>query len=407
MAKEIPSTLSLPTELWIQILESSPRDTLAHVALVNHSLSEVAERILYRTVVLKWNTPEARIFFESIATCPRRGTLVLDISILRIDGTDTRLPAILPTLLMALPNLHAVTLRSSVPIPVCFESIGILDIRLTHLRSFAANLKVDPSPSSTAAFFAFLAAHPSLDTLDVRGNTLTDLPAHCVQDRRHLAALRVLACSSRFLNSRAPVLGSLTHLHRTAYLASEVAHIAALLGSQLLSLRLGGRLAIPGRAVELGWGMEEVQARFPRLRYLQVDSPYRERPYLDTSVVDWLRPRRPAQSQGQAHSAPASEPYSETPVPPPRLTIAWTYAEGFWSDAEAWAATYDAFLDDAAVQCLKGWRGYVERVVYEQSVRPYPMVSVRPQGTESDGQEERLVRVQDTVVGSGDYWKRA
>ena len=86
-----------------------------------------------------------------------------------------------------------------------------------------------------------------------------------------------LACSSHFLNSRTPVLSSLTHLHRAVYVASEIVQIAALLGPQLLSLRLEASLdlGVAGAAgTELRWSLGEVAARFPRLRYLQVDSPY-------------------------------------------------------------------------------------------------------------------------------------
>ena len=49
-------TWTLPTELWIKILEEVPRSALAQVMLVNHLLSEVAEGVLYRSVSLKWNT---------------------------------------------------------------------------------------------------------------------------------------------------------------------------------------------------------------------------------------------------------------------------------------------------------------------------------------------------------------
>ncbi len=83
----------------------------------------------------------------------------------------------------------------------------------------------------------------------------------------------------------------------------------------------------------------------------------------------------------------------------------WTYAEGFWSDA-AWARTYDAFLDDAALKCLREWRGYVERVVYEGSIKPYYMESVTLEPGVNVG-EERLMKVRDTETFGDDYWKRA
>ena len=92
-------------------------------------------------------------------------------------------------------------------------------------------------------------------------------------------------------------------------------------------------------------------------------------------------------------------------MPAPKLTIAWTYVEGFWSDSEAFAAAYDGFLDDAALRCLKEWHDYVERVAYERSIRPYPMVAVMLKAG-SKGGEERVVGVQDADIGWGDYWKR-
>ena len=76
----------------------------------------------------------------------------------------------------------------------------------------------------------------------------------------------------------------------------------------------------------------------------------------------------------------------------------------FWSGVGA--AADNAFLDGAALQCLNGWRGYVERVVYERSIIPYPMESVMLKAGNNDG-EETVVRVQDADIGWGDYWKRA
>ena len=246
--------------------------------LVNRSLCEVGECILYRSVLLKWHASEGHKFRNSIASCPRRGTLVAEISITLLDGIDDRLPSELPQLLMALPNLRSITLKTSLataPLSVRCDSV-FSDVRLPHLRSFTTSIKI----GSSAALFAFLAAHAELEALDLRLANPPDLPTSQLQE--HLASkpftsLRVLACSSRFFNSRAPVLASLTHLHRTLYLASEVAHIAALLGPQLVSLLLGGRLVMGGAGAartELRWTLDEVAARFPRLRYLQVDSPY-------------------------------------------------------------------------------------------------------------------------------------
>ena len=76
----------------------------------------------------------------------------------------------------------------------------------------------------------------------------------------------------------------------------------------------------------------------------------------------------------------------------------------FWSGVGA--AADNAFLDGAALQCLNGWRGYVERVVYERPIRPYHMVSVMLKPG-SYGGEQEVVRVQDADIGWGDYWKRA
>ena len=85
----------------------------------------------------------------------------------------------------------------------------------------------------------------------------------------------------------------------------------------------------------------------------------------------------------------------------------WTYYEGFWSDA-AWAKAYDQFLDDAALKCLKEWRGYVARVVYDHTMKPYNAESlILGSGSPGvDGEGERVVRVQDTRIGD-DYWKSA
>ncbi|KAM5537743.1 hypothetical protein V8D89_008511 [Ganoderma adspersum] len=389
----------LPTELWIEILKKVPRGTLAQLMVVNRSLCEVAEPILYRSITLMWNATQGQKFRDSITSCPRRALLVIDFTFIRLKGMDDSLVE-LPHLLMALQNLRSVRLVISTA--AAGDCDGVFDVRLPHLHSFATT--VDIGADAQAPFFAFLTAHPELDALDFRFSNPPDLPAAELQAHlalRPFSSLRALACSSHFLNSRAPVLASLTHLHRMVYIASEVAHIAALLGPQLLSLRLEGSLdlGVAGAAkTELRWSLAEVAARFPRLRYLQVDMPYREQPYLDTGVVDWLSPRPAA--------AATHGPPDAAATPAQKLTIAWTYGERFWSGFGGWGAAYDAFLDGAALQCLNGWRGYVERVVYERSRKPYPMVSVALKPGIHGGGEE-VVRVQDADIGWGDYWKRA
>ena len=125
----------------------------------------------------------------------------------------------------------------------------------------------------------------------------------------------------------------------------------------------------------------------------------REQSYLDTGVVDWFRPRPAA----AAAAAAAHGPPDPAATPAQKLTIAWTYGARFWSGVGA--AAHDARLDSAALQCLNGWRGYVERVVYERSIIPYPMESVMLKAGNNDG-EETVVRVQDADIGWGDYWKR-
>ena len=242
--------------------------------LVNRSLSEVGECILYRTIVFEWHTPEGHKFRNSIASCPRRGPLVLDITITLLDGMDDRLPFELPQLLMALPNLRSIRLKTCITTAVRCDSV-FSNVRLSHLRSFATNIKI----GSDAAFLSFLAAHAQLEALDLRLANPPDLPTtwHDPAYGGPLSRLRALSCSSCFFNSPTPALASLTHLHRTLYLASEVAHIAALLGPQLVSLLLGGRLVmgVTGAAgTELRWSLGEVAVRFPRLRYLQVDMSY-------------------------------------------------------------------------------------------------------------------------------------
>ena len=239
--------------------------------LVSRPLSEVAEGILYRFVSLNWSTSEVLKFTDSIATCARRGTLVTYINIF---GMDDRVSSVLPKLLNALPNIRSLQLRSSLSNTMRCDSV--LSVLLPNLRRYISNLKI----VSANAFFDFLAAHENLEELDLRFAHPPDLPA--IQDgldAKPFSSLRVLACSSRFLNSRRPVLVGLTHLYRTSYLASEVVHIAALLGPQLVSLRLSVRLVVGvggggGASAEPRWSLDDVAARFPRLRFLQVDSPY-------------------------------------------------------------------------------------------------------------------------------------
>ena len=86
--------------------------------------------------------------------------------------------------------------------------------------------------------------------------------------------------------------------------------------------------------------------------------------------------------------------------------MVWAYyLDGFWGDA-AWAEAFDQFVDDAALKCLKEWRGYVERVVYEHAMKPYNYEAlILDSGSGGDGGEERVVRVENTGI-TDDYWRR-
>ncbi|TBU29203.1 hypothetical protein BD311DRAFT_721121 [Dichomitus squalens] len=261
--------LGLPIELWIQVLRSASRGTQAKMMLVNRPLSEIAESLLYHSVTLTWNIDVPK-FSQSIASCIRRASLVIDIHILQIKPLgDNRVPALLPYLIGTLQNLRTMTLKMTVARMASCDDI--LHIRLPHLRSFTCNMNIN----SDEVFFNFLTAHEDLVELDLGFTYPPNLPG--VEDRldkKPFSSLHTIACSSRWLNSRLPVLHNLTHLYRTGYIATEVAHIATLLDPQLISLRLRGRRILTGWDRTEPWSLHEVATKLPKLRYLQIDAPH-------------------------------------------------------------------------------------------------------------------------------------
>ena len=216
-------------------------------------------------------------FVDSIEGCRGRGSLVINLWVFLIERMDDRASLVLPKLLNTLPNLRFLHLTSSMPSTVRCDTI--FTVRMPHLCKFTTDLEIGPD----TALFEFLAAHEELEELGLRFTSPPDLPA-VTQDRvdaKPFSSLRVLACSSPFLNSRRPVLSNLTHLSRSQYLASEVVQIAAFLGPRLVSLHLCGRIVArvdagvgPDANAEPRWSLDDVAVKFPRLRFLQVDSPY-------------------------------------------------------------------------------------------------------------------------------------
>ena len=253
----------LPVELWFEIFNRLDRHTLVSLTQVNRALCEVTEPILYNTVTLRWKI-QVTGFLKSIRSSPSRAGYVLNITLVDIDKQDVRIHDVLPSLLNGLQHLQYLRVEE-IPGDSTACCTAISSVRLPQLRTLVAGMRSFPS-----ALLEFLVAHQNLQEMDLRYTFVLDEPSK-PPESTVFSALRTLTCRTPFLNCRLPIPSNLAHLYRPSFMLPQLPLLAAHVGPQLVSLRLGNIFPLEHFQP---WSLLDVVSKFPRLRFLQVDMTY-------------------------------------------------------------------------------------------------------------------------------------
>ncbi|KAI1792635.1 hypothetical protein LXA43DRAFT_330085 [Ganoderma leucocontextum] len=376
----------LPLELWAEVFGYVDERALQVLMLINQTLSREAERFLYRNVLLGSSISLA-IFIQSISASPHRAAFVTSIHIPSIEDNDPHASlAAIPSLLRSLDKLKHLTLKlfeTRLPRDYLFVLQMILSVRFPSLRSLSLRMPLFLDDS----FLVFLQSHPHLNHLD-----LGEIPPSVQPDYSsfRFTAISSLACTFRLLTSLRPVLPSLTHVHILSCSSGHLLRVAELLGSQIVSLRLGS-IYVPIQHVHherAAMSLHGVAARFPRLRFLQLDMGQEDNRYGRVQAVDY-RLKRPAgdDAAGLRHDAA-------------RITLVWVFSRPKHEGHGVWVAPgYKRFVNKAALEVLKEWGHYVERVVFAHGTGTYESLRLDEGGS-------RLVRAEDWAGWEG-CWRCA
>ncbi|TBU40471.1 hypothetical protein BD309DRAFT_967388 [Dichomitus squalens] len=226
---------------------------------------------------------------------------------------------------------------------------------------------------------AFVVAHDRLREIDMRYSYIFPDDSQHAQVIPH-PSLQILTCRTPLLSSQTPVPTNLTHFYRPYLLSRQLPGIVALLGPQLVSLRVGECFPIERSSP---WSLLDVVTNFPRLRFFHVEMFHTSLPSLGTTLVDWFRDRQA----------------SRVLIARPKIVLAWTNKQQFLR-TEKQEIEWDQYVDKFAVRVLTEWDNYIERIIYRHSARPYISVTLDAAG----GMGGQLVKAEDTDMRD-DYWK--
>ncbi|KAI1782215.1 hypothetical protein LXA43DRAFT_906417 [Ganoderma leucocontextum] len=378
---EPPLPIQLPIELWLEIV-GNVRDiaTLSMLMRVNRTFHDEAERHLYLNVTLDHSA--ILHFCKSVSSSPRRAKLVECLHLPSIDdkimvGGASRL--FLSTL-NSLRNLEYLTLCFSEGPFFCGPIFqAVFDMRFPFLRGFSTNHVM----SSFQIGLTFFQEHPSLEELEI-GVTSHPASEEWADGLAHFkpCSLRTITCRTWFLHDRFLVPPTLTHYHATCLDLDpeDLLRIARLLGNQLVSLRISEMFTGILGSQPPNLMLDELAKLFPRLRFLQLDMDL---------IVNCIAGRPRPIGTSTVRRVPRDV----------QLTLAWVYTTHFQIHEVNMkvAAAWHEFLDKTALEVLRDWGDYVERIVYRYTVMPYVSVSLSEDGT-------RLVSKQDPEMVD-DQWK--
>ncbi|KAI0711804.1 hypothetical protein C8T65DRAFT_574877 [Cerioporus squamosus] len=378
--------MKLPFELW-EIVFGHLEDgyDIHSLARVCKGLNKVANGAIerhanfskpHRAAIL--SSYESMLNLLDLAqSCPRIALAIRDLTIqYQIRWTTTSnvpIPRILTQILKALPNLRSLSLHISSDelVSVCLRA-GLLSVVHPHLRNFSTSLAYTPD------ILRFIQLHPTIEDLSIPDQ---DLGVNTMDRESALPSLRILSCGLQSL-LRFGRASTLTHLHLRLHVPQTLETIASLLGSQLISLRLGVLERLPDlHSPRVVWSPQDILTRFPRLTYIQI---HMFEPDLLPHPIQWQQKRD-------------KSPTLDRPTP---LTVAWVLAE------DAWGTLLDPrdtdivcqLFEEVAFDVLRYWTPHITRIVYGDSGVPDTSVTLNSSGN-------NVVRGEDPSLGE-DYWKR-
>ncbi|KAI0336476.1 hypothetical protein GY45DRAFT_1430078 [Cubamyces sp. BRFM 1775] len=336
-----------PLELWEIILKHVVcQKDLARVARVSRVLRSEAERALYHTVSLGRDESFLRTlcFCRAVQQCSRRAASVkalrLDVSAAIIPTSDEPVLPLLINALRAITHVERLELRVFADwfLSACLEG-NVLNLHFPALKS----LVIDLPPHSTV--LNFIEANATIEDLTIETplaeTGLHIWSSHTATRPITLPHLRKFDCRNRAFLSVLH-LPSLTHLWMPDYVLHELPVIADQFGRTLVSLRLGLPRMQLGRPLQ--WTLNDVAAKFPCLRCLQMD--------------EW---QAIARLSGRGFSWD-SEPGPLTLSCTKRLTLVWV---AMWRIAQEDPTDYiRASAIPVAESLLRKWSPYLSRIVF-------------------------------------------
>ncbi|KAI0688370.1 hypothetical protein C8T65DRAFT_122474 [Cerioporus squamosus] len=366
---DTPSSVQLPVELWLEVIRHmTDVHALAQVMRVNRTFHAEAEPALYRNVRLETDNAIVK-FSQSLFWGPHRSRLIHGLTV----STLVMIPHSFATRLEALPHWGVKGCQA------------VLGVNYPFLRTFTSNL-------SRNLVIPFLERHADIEEVHLVGHSSlfsTTWPPHAINSHQlKLHSLRSLTCPHRLIHGALYLPPTLTHL-RLSPLNSNLLFLpssSATFGSRLVSLRV--RISIHSlwgpqtlRAITL----DDVVARFPCLKYLQVDMDHTSDPNALRIVtypgLHWTAKCDPDRYTAATH----------------RLIVAWTYFHPHDRGVDMVnAARWHLSLKEVALEVLLEWDHLVERIVFKHTIIPYVSVTLNESRT-------GLVSRQETGM-TDDYW---
>ncbi|RDX48527.1 hypothetical protein OH76DRAFT_660631 [Lentinus brumalis] len=369
--------IDLPIELWLAIIRHiTDTSTMVQMMHVNRAFCREIEPLLYREVHIG-SHHGAGLFLRALSGSSGHHYVQL-VNALTVMSDDAELE----------PFAHR-TSRSLDGPPDAQEGnyMEILQTQFPKLRRFVTDISGRP-------LFKFLLKHS--DTLEgLRVPNIYVAPA--TRSKLRFGCLRSLSCPQPVLtNMEAP---SLTHLHLPSLesIPKLLSEPASPFGARLMSLRIGVSTLLIRRGGDTRSGsLDGVVARFPRLRYLQIDMPFTAVPtFSGLPQMQNLWARGPKSNPADVARTGARR----TPGSP--LAIGWVFLDPIRGihpgNSAVDVATWLKYLNKAALDVLVEWRDLVDRIVYRHAM-------IQPVSVMLDETGSALIRKEDREMCE-DYWE--
>ncbi|KAI1792064.1 hypothetical protein LXA43DRAFT_1007786 [Ganoderma leucocontextum] len=377
------SDMKLPFEVWDDIFKYVDDGYDIHsLARVCRGLRDVSREakgdhaILtrrYRTLKLMSLKPILD-FLDLTSSSPRVGLAVLDLTIAIRSELDRDTVAGLIQLLGAVQNLKRLSLQIQDDSDSWASRTILRAAHLPRLCAFSASLLFTPDVAR------FIQAHRRVADLSLTHHD-PEASGTLAPGREVLPpSLHSLACGLRALQRFRPA-PTLTHLHVLVHIPQTLESVCALLGRQLVSLRLGVLERFPDlHTSPCPWSTYDILASFPRLRFIEI---HMFEPDFVPQPIHWQQKRDKTLELGRSADGP--------------LTVAWVLEEEAWVDHRE---SVRQLFQGAAAAVLQEWAPHVERVVFGDA--GVLDTSVR---LDQDGDVEVEVLGKGDLLGE-DHWRK-